>query len=482
MDSSQDINMVIDPLENLFDIGDNYDEVRGRSLEMSAHKPRSSSISSSKCDEEYHIQVKRESDRMVEDEPVNSIGSICIKYATQEGQNNQVSKVADSTSNTRQQCVPTVNLPLTSLMVNIQLNYDSDQALDPESWDGNFRAVSLHEFIEHLASDALNIKESLLRMRKYISDKSIDGDKAHEVEDLKGMGKAMWGFISTIYESHWDSLFVDDNKMTFRNKVRSKFIPQVMKSQVPNKGKEVVKPTFVSSLLPPILAKSTKEVKEISKYFKKNNKSLTKKSYAQASSSKQAPITSSLNIVMNTLKIKETFSYLSNKKIDMIQKVINGSDNKPKLKIIMTTKSLSRKQVIVPMNKDLSKRFTKDVSTHVININRSLKNIYSNTIADFIYTDDKEVIITTNNIASNSDLQEIEKYIKNSLSNNEDSITSARLSQSKSYLKIVGISYFVDNSNTHISSEDIEHILKNNHIVMIFKSFRVRQKNNSCIE
>ena len=117
MDSSQDINMVIDPLENLFDIGDNYDEVRGRSLEMSAHKPRSSSISSSKCDEEYHIQVKRESDRMVEDESVNSIGSICIKYATQEGQNNQVSKVADSTSNTRQQCVPTVNLPLTSLMM-----------------------------------------------------------------------------------------------------------------------------------------------------------------------------------------------------------------------------------------------------------------------------------------------------------------------------------------------------------------------------
>jgi len=92
-------------------------------------------------------------------------------------------------------------------VVNIQLNYDSDQALDPESWDGNFRAVSLHESIEHLASDALNIKESLLRMRKYISDKSINGDKAHEVEDLKGMGKAMWGFISTIYESHWDSLF-----------------------------------------------------------------------------------------------------------------------------------------------------------------------------------------------------------------------------------------------------------------------------------
>jgi len=171
-------------------------------------------------------------------------------------------------------------------MVNIQLNYDPNQALDPKSWDRNFNAVSLYRSIEHLASDTLNIKELLLRMRKYISDKSINGDKANKVKDLKGMNKAMWEFISTIYELHWDSLFVDDNKTTFRNKVRFKFIPQVMKSQVPNKGKEVVKPTFISFLLPPIPAKSMKEVKEISKYFKKNNKPLTKKSYAQASLSK----------------------------------------------------------------------------------------------------------------------------------------------------------------------------------------------------
>jgi len=112
MNSSQDINMVIDLLENLFDIGDNYDEIRDRSLEMSIYKPRSSSILSSKCNKEYHIQVKRESDKMVKNKPINSIGSICIKYMTQKDQNNQVSKIANSTSNTRQQCVPTVGLIL----------------------------------------------------------------------------------------------------------------------------------------------------------------------------------------------------------------------------------------------------------------------------------------------------------------------------------------------------------------------------------
>jgi len=116
------------------------------------------------------------------------------------------------------------------------------------------------------------------------------------------------------------------------------------------------------------------------------------------------------------------------------------------------------------MNNDLGKRFIKDSAVHITNINHALKNIKSNVCTDFIHVDNKSIIIITNNIASNSDLQEIEKYIKNSLQTNDDSIATPRLPQSKSYLKIVGILYFVDKSNTHISSEDIERILKNNHI------------------
>ena len=115
------------------------------------------------------------------------------------------------------------------------------------------------------------------------------------------------------------------------------------------------------------------------------------------------------------------------------------------------------------MNSELSKKLIKDSNMHVININCALKNIHSNTIADFIHADDKGVVITTNNVLSNADLQEIEKYVKNSLLSNVDSIFSSRLSQSKSYLKIVSIPYNVDNSNIHISSDDIKHILKGSH-------------------
>jgi len=115
---------------------------------------------------------------------------------------------------------------------------------------------------------------------------------------------------------------------------------------------------------------------------------------------------------MNTLKIKEAFPNLPNKKIDTIQKVINRINDKPKLRLNMTTKGPSHKQVIVPINSDLSKRFIKDSANYVTNINRALKSIKSNVCTDFICADTKGIIISTNSVASNSDLQEIEKYIK----------------------------------------------------------------------
>jgi len=224
--------MNVDPISTMFELDHIDDEVRGRSLDASIHRPRSPSISSSKCDKEYHICIQRESEKMVENsnniEPANSIGSIRLKYATQEGQNNQVSKMADTSLNTKQQHALTMEPALNSLssenMFNIQLNYDPDQALDSELWDGNFHAISLHRSMEHIVSDVLSIKNSLLRIKKYILDKSINSDKANNFKDLSGMGKSIWEFISLVYDLHWDVLFVDENNMTLRNKVKLKYL------------------------------------------------------------------------------------------------------------------------------------------------------------------------------------------------------------------------------------------------------------------
>jgi len=113
----------------------------------------------------------------------------------------------------------------------------------------------------------------------------------------------------------------------------------------------------------------------------------------------------------------------------------------------MTTKGPSKKQVIIPINNIIAKEFIKNSSLHIANINCAFKTIKSNTIADFICVDSKEIIITTNNISSGSNLQEIEKYIKNSLPSDIENISLPRLPQLKSYLKIVGISYISKKTN-----------------------------------
>ena len=168
------------------------------------------------------------------------------------------------------------------------------------------------------------------------------------------------------------------------------------------------------------------------------------------------------DITRDALKIKETFPNLPNSKINLVQKVINGPSTKPKPRINITTKGPSRKQIIVLMRIELSKKFIKDLSMHVININRTLKGINSKMIVDFICVEDKGIVITT--ISSNSDLQEIKKYVKNSFSSEAKQISFPRLPQSKSYLKIVGIPYINNITNSHFSSDDVESILRSSHI------------------
>ena len=137
---------------------------------------------------------------------------------------------------------------------------------------------------------------------------------------------------------------------------------------------------------------------------------------------------------------------------------------KPKLCINMTTKGPSHKQVIVPMNTDNTRKYMKDASTHIININRALKSIKLNIIADFIRLDGKNIVISTNNVTNPSDLQEIGRYVKNSLVVEVDQIKFPRLPQSKLYLKIVSIPYLSNQTNTRLSVNEVEKILKNNHI------------------
>ena len=76
----------------------------------------------------------------------------------------------------------------------------------------------------------------------------------------------------------------------------------------------------------------------------------------------------------------------------------------------------------------------------------------------------KGVIITTNNIAATLDLNIIEKYVKDL--NNVDliNIISSRLFQSKSYMKILDIPYYIEDNNLSITTDIVKRVIQKTYI------------------
>ena len=210
-----------------------------------------------------------------------------------------------------------------------------------------------------------------------------------------------------------------------------------------------------------------------SKFFKKNStSSLTSKpnghSYTQVSKEN----------IKNIVKIKENFPKLSAQKVEKIHKVLNNT-RKDKPRINITTKGLSRKQVIVPISSYNADRVIAKSNAHIVNINRLLKDIKSDVLADFMCSDNKDIIIMTNKIATASDLNIMEKYVKEVNNVNTKKFMSPRLPQLKSYLKILDISYFIEDTNLSITSNIVESIIKSTisliilfwHLVLSYQSF-----------
>ena len=164
------------------------------------------------------------------------------------------------------------------------------------------------------------------------------------------------------------------------------------------------------------------------------------------------------------LKIKEFFPALNTNQIDRINNIVKGNP-KPKPHLQMTMKGPSRKQIIVPMSSDNSNSFMKNSSTHVSNLNRLLRNAKTEIAVDFIKSDPISLVIITNKVAIQSDLQIIDQYVKKSEDINELQAKEPHLPQSKSYFKITGIPYFPNGRTQEwLNASDVETALKQNQI------------------
>ena len=256
-------------------------------------------------------------------------------------------------------------------------------------------------------------------------------------------------------------LFTNNKYNTLRRKIAAKFIPKIhsVSQRLP---KENTKSTLASiKRIPPLIpAKFQKEVNIISKYFKKKQLEMqtpgNNKMYAQASKLSTS--------ILDVIKIKKMFLSIGAKKINQINEIVKGN-SKPKHQINMTTKETLCKQIIIPMSNDNIVKFMKNLATHVINLNKNLRNMKSEVSVDFIHLDSVGIMVVTDKVSQLSDLITIEKYIKNSESINSIQVDTPHLPQSKFYLQIIGISYFTNsNLQDRLKATDIEMIIKQNHI------------------
>ena len=232
-----------------------------------------------------------------------------------------------------------------------------------------------------------------------------------------------------------------------------------------NNGKNIDKLASIIRISLLIPEKLSKKVNKITKYFKKNDQS-KKKTNGQLKGKIRlyAQVTSlSSNNTKEVLKIKEIFPNLQVNKIKNIQRIIKG-DGKPKFKLNMTTKGPLRKQIIIPMNINNRNKFVAEVSAHISNISKVLKNIKLDVKADFIQSEQAGIVIATNKVTFLLDLQTMENYIKNSNQIKVNNVKPLCLPQPKLYLKIIGLLYFMENINLLLFSDMVETIIKNNHI------------------
>ena len=116
------------------------------------------------------------------------------------------------------------------------------------------------------------------------------------------------------------------------------------------------------------------------------------------------------------------------------------------------------------MNNENKSKFIEVSSTYITNLDRVLKNIKSEVMADFVHNEQVGIIIVINKVASPLDLQTIESYVKSSNNIDEENVEVPCLLQSKSHLKIIDIPYLLEGTKTPILADVVKLIIKSNHI------------------
>ena len=309
--------------------------------------------------------------------------------------------------------------------------------------------------------DSEMIYNSLMRMRSFIKHHPNPTER-----EVKPVVEKLWKLIDTIYFANWDTVpFCKDKDLTIRKCIGDHIMPYYSQKQPSTKSSnmtmtntpsplpstEVASPPTIN--IPRALPPPNKNIESTTK--KDPKPSNLKKSYAQASKS-------NLSRIEDIVQVKEAFPALSADEVGKVLKIkYNRGDNR-KPKINMTTRGPSRKEVIIPMAKHIAELIVNSAHSHITNINKCLRNSKSDIVADFIQSTNNGIIITTSKPANDLNLTTIENYLKNMQNIDSNSIESPHLPKSKSYMKIIGLPYKINQDI--IFPDFIEGVLKETYL------------------
>ena len=183
---------------------DNYDEVRDRISSPNIQVSRNLLVSSTKSLIAYHERIECNN---AEDININNVSSK-LSYKTTQEKTSRVSKAADTNNNVASmnlQCGPHKYPNMSpahvdDVVINISLLYDPNTLTEPDLWDESFHPIFLHRSMEHLTLDAKNIRNLLNFIAKYILNKQVNLVRSNDLDDLKGIGEAVWNLVSLVYQ------------------------------------------------------------------------------------------------------------------------------------------------------------------------------------------------------------------------------------------------------------------------------------------
>jgi len=341
------------------------------------------------------------------------------------------------------------------------LSYGEGQPAISSNWDGSHHALSIFGSEDTLKKDSKMIYDSLSRIRSFIKHHPNPMER-----EVKPVVEKLWRLIDIIYTANWDTVpFSKDKNLTIRKYVRDRIMPYYMQNQ-PSTESSNMTVTNTPSPLPSaeVTPPPTVNIPRAPPPPNKNNESTAKKdpkpsnlkkSYVQASKS-------NLSHIEDIVRVKEAFPALLADEVGKVLKIKNSGGDNRKPKINMTTRGPSRKEVIIPMAKHIAELIVNSAHNHITNINKCLKNSKSDIVTDFIRSTNNGIIITTSKPANDLNLAMIENYLKNMQNVDSSSIESPRLPKSKSYMKIIGLPYKINQDI--ISPDFIEGVLKETHL------------------